>query len=54
MKKLLKKTFADENYIRCLGKIRRFIDEYTLELISINLRKKENLYVANIQYDLKG
>ena len=48
----LKKEFSNESWLQCINLVRLFIDEYNLELISINLYKKENYYVANLEYDL--
>ena len=56
MKDKITKTFVDNEWLKCLAKIRRFIEEYDLELISINLEKirteKGYIYEAEIEYKL--
>lgn len=52
MKDTIKKTFVEENWIVCLGRIRAFIDTYNLELICIDLKKQESNYIATITYKL--
>ena len=55
MNDTIKKTFVASNWIVCLGKIRYFIEEFNLELISINMKKTKQdtyTYVAEIEYKL--
>ena len=49
---LIKKEFKGNNWIECLSYVKRFIDDFNLELISIDLHKKEDYYVAKVEYEL--
>lgn len=49
---MVKKEFKSENWLKCIYLVRQFIDEYNLELISIELKKENDYYVAKIEYGL--
>lgn len=56
-KKRITKVFIHQDWLVCLSMIRRFIDEYNLVLISINLERledknKQYFYEAEIEYEL--
>lgn len=49
---MVKKEFRSENWLKCINLVRLFIDEYNLELISINLKKEKDVYIAMVEYKL--
>ena len=52
MKHSLKKEFVNRTWLGVIYQVKIFIVDYNLELLSINLKKKANIYVATIEYDL--
>ena len=48
----VKKEFRHSNWLVCINMIRKYLDEYNLELISIELKKENDYYVAKIEYGL--
>ena len=58
IKTLVTKTFVDLEWLKCIAKIKRFIEEYNLDLVSINIKKikdqkkKLDYYEATIEYGL--
>lgn len=49
------KEFEDTDWLKLINRIRIFIDEYNLEVISIDLRKtddKKYKYKAKVKYGL--
>ena len=58
IKTLVTKTFIDLEWLKCIAKIKRFIEEYNLDLVSINIKKikdqkkKLDYYEATIEYGL--
>ena len=57
MKNTVIKKFSDLDWVRCVGKVRRFLDEYNLELISLSVvriidKDKKVYYEAKVEYGL--
>jgi len=49
------KEFEDTDWLKVINRIRMFVDEYNLEIISIDLRKtddKKYCYKAKVKYGL--
>lgn len=49
------KEFEDTDWLRLINQIRIFVDEYNLEIISIDLKKtddKKYIYKAKVRYGL--
>lgn len=49
---ILEKNFDDTDWLKLISRIRLFIDDYNLDLISIDLKKSNNIYKAKIKYGL--
>lgn len=49
---MIKKEFIGTTWIEAISKVKRFIDEYNLELMSINLKKEKDVYIAILEYKL--
>jgi len=57
LKNTVIKKFIDLDWLRCINKVRQFLDEYNLELISLNVERiqdkdKKIYYEAEIEYGL--
>ena len=52
MKNTILKKFIGETWEQCIAKVSRFIIDYNLELISLEMHKDEQYYIANIEYNL--
>ena len=55
--KRITKVFTHQDWLVCLSKIRRFVDDYNLVLVAINLERLKNednqyFYEAEIEYEL--
>lgn len=48
----LEKEFEDTDWLKLINRIRLFIDDYNLDLISIDLKKTNTSYKAKIKYGL--
>ena len=52
---IVTKEFEDTDWLKLISRIRMFVDEYNLEIISIDLRKtddKKYIYKAKVKYGL--
>lgn len=57
MKNTIIKKFTDLDWLRCISKVRQFLDEYNLELISLKMKQirdkdKKIYYEAEVEYGL--
>ena len=53
----VKKTFTDLDWLRCINKVRLFLDEYNLELINLKMKQvkdkdKKIYYEVEVEYGL--
>lgn len=49
---MIKKEFIGTTWIEAISKVKRFIDEYNLELLRLELVKNDKDFVAKVYYDL--
>lgn len=57
MKNTITKTFSDLDWLMCINKVRKFLDEYNLELASLKMKRikdknKKIFYEAEVEYGL--
>ena len=57
MKNTIVKEFTDLDWLRCIAKVRQFLDEYNLELINLKMKRivdkdKKIYYEAEVEYGL--
>lgn len=52
MKTTLKKQFEDEKWYVCLQQVEKFVLEFGLDLISLEVKIENRKYVATLEYGL--
>lgn len=56
VKNTIVKEFTDLDWLRCIAKVRQFLDEYNLELINLKMKRidedKKVYYKAEVEYGL--
>lgn len=50
--KTIKKEFTASSWLECIYKIRIFIIDFNLELVRLELRKENNVFIAEVEYGL--
>ena len=49
---MIKKEFIGTTWIEAVSKVKRYIDEYNLELIKLEICQDDNNFIAKVYYDL--
>ena len=52
MKDKIKKKFIGDTWEQCIGKVSRFIIDYNLDLIDLEMHKDGQYYIAIASYNL--